>query len=115
MNLPISTLNTEHYLWGDACDGWRLLKHDDISVIQERVPSNCAEVMHYHRTQRGNSFSSLKAKGLWFLKIMKLNCKKGMGWKFRRVSVTSFAISRKAMFTFLVVSVPTTRGDRINL
>ena len=34
----VSTLNAEHYPWGQGCEGWRLLKGDDLSVIQERVP-----------------------------------------------------------------------------
>ncbi len=39
----------EHYLWGEACDGWHLLKSPGLSVIQERVPQGCGEVRHYHR------------------------------------------------------------------
>ncbi|MBH0161330.1 cupin domain-containing protein [Fictibacillus sp. 26RED30] len=43
-----STLNAEHYQWGDACDGWHLLKQDNLSIIQERMPPQTAEVRHYH-------------------------------------------------------------------
>ena len=35
-----SLANAEHYVWGDGCDGWHLLKHPDLSVIQERVPAD---------------------------------------------------------------------------
>lgn len=44
----ISTKNSEHYIWGEKCDGWHLAKTANLSVIQERVPSGCAEVRHYH-------------------------------------------------------------------
>jgi hypothetical protein len=37
MFLMISTKNAYHYLWDEICDGWHLLKRDDMSVIQERV------------------------------------------------------------------------------
>ncbi|GGB59627.1 cupin domain-containing protein [Fictibacillus barbaricus] len=44
----ISTLNAEHYHWGDACDGWHLLKQDNLSIIHEKMPPQSAEVRHYH-------------------------------------------------------------------
>jgi hypothetical protein len=30
----VSIENAEHYIWGEICDGWHLLKRDDMSVIQ---------------------------------------------------------------------------------
>jgi mannose-6-phosphate isomerase-like protein (cupin superfamily) len=44
----VSRENAEHYVWGEACDGWHLLKTSGLSVIQERVPPGGAEVKHYH-------------------------------------------------------------------
>ena len=52
MTLPVSILNAEHHLWGNACDGWRLLNREEVSVIEERVPAGSAEVMHYHQISR---------------------------------------------------------------
>lgn len=40
--------NAEHYVWGDNCDGWHLLKSDSLSVIQERLPPGTGEQLHYH-------------------------------------------------------------------
>jgi uncharacterized RmlC-like cupin family protein len=34
----IDRATASHYTWGDGCDGWRLLAHDGLSVIAERVP-----------------------------------------------------------------------------
>ena len=50
--MPISIENAEHYVWGEICDGWRLLQRDDMSIIQERVPAGGAEVMHFHQFAR---------------------------------------------------------------
>jgi hypothetical protein len=36
--MKISKHNAEHYIWGDNCDGWRLVKIPDLSVIHERMP-----------------------------------------------------------------------------
>jgi hypothetical protein len=35
-----STENSEHYQWGNLCDGWHLLKSDTLSVIQEKMRRN---------------------------------------------------------------------------
>lgn len=43
-----SAENAEHYIWGDHCDGWHLLKTERLSVIQERMPPGTAEQRHYH-------------------------------------------------------------------
>ncbi|PTL80818.1 cupin domain-containing protein [Vitiosangium sp. GDMCC 1.1324] len=48
----ISKDNAEHYVWGQGCDGWHLLKRPDVSVIHERMPPGTQEVRHYHRNAR---------------------------------------------------------------
>lgn len=48
----VSTDNAEHYLWGDGCDGWHLLKDPSLSVIQERVPPGKSEQVHRHAVAR---------------------------------------------------------------
>jgi mannose-6-phosphate isomerase-like protein (cupin superfamily) len=52
MPTTVSIENAEPHVWGQICDGWHLLKRDDMSVIQERVPPGGAEVMHYHAQAR---------------------------------------------------------------
>lgn len=44
----VSKHTAEHYEWGEHCGGWHLVKSKNLSVIQERVPTGCGEVMHYH-------------------------------------------------------------------
>ena len=48
MPTPISRANAEHYVWGQVCDGWHLVRSADMSIIQERVPPGAREVRHYH-------------------------------------------------------------------
>lgn len=40
------------YTWGNHCDGWHLVKNDDLSIIFERMPGNTCEVRHYHNHSR---------------------------------------------------------------
>jgi mannose-6-phosphate isomerase-like protein (cupin superfamily) len=45
----ISKDNAEHYLWGNGCDGWHLVKRGALSIIHERMPPGTAEVRHSHQ------------------------------------------------------------------
>lgn len=50
--VPISIATAEHYAWGDACDGWHLVRAAGLSVIQERMPPGTSERRHVHRRAR---------------------------------------------------------------
>ena len=36
----ISRENAEHYVWGEICDGWHLVKDAKLSVIEEQMVPN---------------------------------------------------------------------------
>lgn len=47
--MPVVSADTAgHYVWGDGCDGWHLVRSGRLSVIQERMLPNTAEKPHYH-------------------------------------------------------------------
>jgi mannose-6-phosphate isomerase-like protein (cupin superfamily) len=48
MPTSINLTNAEHYVWGQVCDGWHLVRSPEISAIQERVPPGASEARHYH-------------------------------------------------------------------
>lgn len=41
--------NAEHYQWGEQCDGWYLVKRQDMSVIHERMPPRAATAPNWHK------------------------------------------------------------------
>ncbi|MBD2415227.1 cupin [Nostoc calcicola FACHB-389] len=45
----ISKETAEHYLWGNNCHGWHLVKQPEFSVIHELMPPGTFEVKHYHQ------------------------------------------------------------------
>src|SRR5438445_680168 len=45
---PVSRATAEHYTWGAHCDGWHLVKDEELSVIEEQMPAGASEVIHYH-------------------------------------------------------------------
>ena len=110
----ISTQNAEHYIWGENCDGWHLLKRADMSVIQERVPAGGAEVMHYHEKAR-QFFYVLEGEGRMAFEDREVILQSGQGLEIPPMVKHQFRNSSTADVHFLVVSVPSTRGDRINL
>jgi mannose-6-phosphate isomerase-like protein (cupin superfamily) len=111
---PVSIANAEHYLWGDNSDGWHLLKRDDISIIQERVPAKCTEVMHYHQRSR-QFFYILEGEGEMAFKNKVITLRKGDGLEIPPLAHHRFQNNSNADVVFLVISVPKSHEDRVNL
>jgi len=103
--------HAEHYIWGDHCDGWHLVKTDTLSVIQEQMPPGTAEEYHFHeRAQQlfyilagqahfeieGNTFTVDKGEAIHVLPLQK------------------HAIRNEGRqdLIFLVISEPKSHGDR---
>ena len=108
----INTGNAEHYNWGNMCDGWHLLKREELSIIREKMPPGTSEVKHYHE------------KSLQFFFI--LSGEASMEVRDKRFSLHSFdgieippliahKISNESNqeLNFIVVSNPKSHGDRI--
>ena len=110
----ISTETTEHYFWGEICDGWHLLKRDDMSVIQERVPAGGAEMMHFHNIAR-QFFYILEGEGTMVFEDHEVILKKGHGLEIPPQVKHQFKNQSNDDVHFLVISVPTTIGDRVNV
>lgn len=56
----VSKENAEHYTWGQQCDGWYLVKDDQMTIIEERMPPGTAETLHQHAKSRQFFFVLLK-------------------------------------------------------
>jgi len=111
--MVISIENAEHYIWGEICDGWHLLKRDDMSVIQERVPAGGEEVMHYHNVAR-QFFYILDGQGIMVFEDHEVTLNKGQGIEIPPRVKHQFKNQSDAEVHFLVISVPPTRNDRVN-
>jgi len=114
MTMAVSILNAEHFLWGDACDGWHLLKRDDVGVILERVPAGCAEVMHYHQVSR-QFFFVLEGRGSMTFKDQTIKLQAGEGLEIPPGVPHQFSNLSQSEVRFLVLSVPKSQGDRITV
>lgn len=109
-----SIKNSEHYTWGNNCDGWHLLKSEELSVIQERMPANTAEVLHYHPSTQQVFFV------LSGIATFEVN-----GETHKVTSNESIHIPKKTLHKisnlqtedlgFLVISQPKSHGDRVEI
>ena len=109
----ISKLTAEHYIWGNGCDGWHLVRNPQLSVIQERMPAGSAEVRHFHHHAQ-QFFYVLAGKALMEVggRLVELNAGEGI-WI---PAGTPHQIRNDSgeEVHFLVVSQPPSHGDREN-
>jgi len=104
----------EHYVWGDGCDGWRLLDRPDLSVIEERVPPGASEVRHVHHSAR-QLFYLLAGQLTIDRAGDQLTLSAGDALEIPPTVPHLVRNDGEAHAVFLVISAPTTRGDRTNL
>lgn len=111
---PVDRRHAEHYVWGEICDGWRLLDQPDLVIIEERVPPGAAEVAHVHTRARQFFFVLNGVATLEFdHRAVTVSAGQGVhvapGIRHRLVNAST------ADVVFLVISAPSTRGDRTDL
>ena len=106
--------NTNHYTWGDDCDGWHLLQTDSLSVIQEKMPPGTSEQFHFH-TYAQQLFYILSGVATFNVKgqIQVVNANESI----HIPKGTKHCISNKGdkALEFLVISEPKSHGDRQNI
>jgi mannose-6-phosphate isomerase-like protein (cupin superfamily) len=106
--------NAEHYPWGQVCDGWRLLDRSDLSVIQERIPPGAGEISHFHRHAR-QLFFVLSGELQIQLGEQRFHLSQGDSLEVPPGDCHRVRNEGSVDATFLVVSAPTTQGDRVNV
>lgn len=106
--------DSEHYVWGQVCDGWHLLKMPDLSVIQERVPPGAGEATHFH-TRARQFFYVIKGKATLEFSEKSVTFSAGQGVHVPPGIEHRFTNASSEEVIFLVISSPSTAGDRTNV
>lgn len=109
-----SIQNSEHYTWGQNCDGWHLLKSDELSVIQERMPANTSEVLHYHH-QTQQVFYILSGEATFEVNGETKMVSANQSIHVPNNTLHKISNQHKEDLSFLVVSQPKSHGDRIEM
>jgi mannose-6-phosphate isomerase-like protein (cupin superfamily) len=113
-NIPVNQSNSEHYVWGKVCDGWHLLKTPNLSIIQERVPAGSGEQMHFHSAAQ-QFFYILSGSAALEFEAETVVISAGEGLYVPPNSRHCFKNLSQDEVNFLVISNPTTAGDRTNV
>ena len=108
----ISTGNAPHYKWGDNCDGWHLVKTDNLSVIQERVPSGASEVRHFHN-QAEQFFFVLSGLATIEVDGVVHQLKPQQGIHVAAGVPHQLSNQQQEDLVFVVTSTPPSHGDRV--
>ena len=106
--------SAEHYVWGGVCDGWHFVKRQDMSVIAERVPPGARETRHFHPTAR-QFFYILSGRATIEIDGDRVVLEVGQGVEIAPGVAHQFINDSPDDVHFLVVSHPTTRGDRVEV
>jgi mannose-6-phosphate isomerase-like protein (cupin superfamily) len=108
---PISTANAEHYMWGEVCDGWHLVRAAGLSVIEERMPSGSKEQRHWHQRAR-QFFYVLEGELTMAFDDRTVTLPPRHGIEIAPEIPHQARNSSDAETRFLVISQPPSHGDR---
>lgn len=107
----ISKETAEHYVWGENCDGWHLVRAAGLSVIYERMPPETSEKRHYHRLAR-QFFFVLKGTATLEIAGRRETLKANEGAEIPPGEPHRMFNKSRADVEFLVISQPLVGGDR---
>jgi len=103
--------NSEHYYWGEKCEGWRFLDTTDLNITRETIPPGKGEKMHLHHKARQffyiiSGIATFDIEGETHI----VNSDEGI----EIIPGKKHCISNnnESPLEFIVISQLTTRGDR---
>lgn len=111
--MVVSHATAERYSWGEGCDGRLLLPRNDLLVIQESMPPGTSEVRHFHFRAR-QFFYVLSGELIMELEGTQHLIPASHGLEIPPLVPHRAVNAGEQEVSFLVISSPTTRGDRIN-
>lgn len=113
MPAKISTANAEHYTWGSNCDGWHLLRTQELSIIEEQMPPGASETCHYHIDAR-QFFYVLEGELTMEIERQQHTLHAHEGIEIAPGQTHQAMNRTHSPVRFLVTSQPPSHGDRIN-
>lgn len=104
--------NAAHYVWGEGCDGWRLVDSEALSIIEERMPPGASEAPHLHRRAE-QFFYVLEGEAEFHLEGERHRVTPGCGLHIPPGVRHRVVNAGAADLRFVLTSRPNTRGDRV--
>ncbi|MFK7950220.1 MAG: cupin domain-containing protein [Saprospiraceae bacterium] len=107
----LSKQNTTHYFWGEKCNGWHFVQSHDLHIIEELMPPNTSETKHYHHIAQ-QFFYILKGVATFEIEAETYEIQTREGVHILPNIRHQIKNLTDQNLEFLVISNPTTRGDR---
>jgi mannose-6-phosphate isomerase-like protein (cupin superfamily) len=112
--MKTSKESSEHYNWGDNCDAWKLLTTDQLSVIEERMPSGTEEILHFHQKAQ-QFFYVLSGIATFEIEGQNIEVSKHEGIQINPGQHHKIKNLLDQDLTFIIISQPNAHGDRTNI
>jgi len=106
--------NSEHYFWGEKCEGWRMLDTADLNVTREMIPSGKGEKMHLHKKAR-QFFYIISGSATFEIDGQLHEINKDEGIEIEPGKKHCISNHSNEPLEFVVISEPTAKGDRYDL
>lgn len=110
----VSIENTEHYTWGDNCDGWFFLSSDTLSVIRETMPPHTQERLHYHQNAQ-QFFYAISGEAVFEVAGEIIHVNAGEGIHIQKGTHHRIRNDSNSDLHFIVISEPKSHEDRVNI
>lgn len=101
-----------HYSWGDDCHGWNFVDTDALSVKQELMPPDTAEVLHYHE-KATQLFFILKGRASFTIDGVTTDLREQQGITVAPGQRHFIANRQNNDLEFILYSYPSAKNDRI--
>ena len=110
----IDRSTAEHFQWNTSCDGWHLLKRNDLSVIFETIPAHTTEPMHYHCKSR-QFFYILSGQVVMEFADGHIDLEEGSAIEIEPTKRHRLCNYSDSSVNFLMISMPTAHGDKVEV
>lgn len=103
----------EHYTWGDDCHGWTFVDTETLSVKQELMPPDTAEMLHYHENST-QFFFILKGRAKFTIDGAVTELREQQAIQINPSQKHFIANLQNTDLEFILYSYPSTKNDRVN-
>jgi len=110
----VNKANADSYHWGENCKTWLLANQQDMTVAQEHMPPQTSEERHVHQKAR-QFFYVLDGEAVMDLDTEKVVLHANEGIQIEPNTPHTMTNRSDKAVEFLVISCPSTKGDRVNL
>ena len=109
---PVSKSIEKAYQWGDGGVGWPLVETEALLVIEETLAPGCSEKYHYHNQAEQCFYMLVGGAVMQFADGQRVKIDTGMALHIPPETSHAIVNQSDKEIRFLVISAPSTRGDR---